>query len=57
LATKELAVASQEHTISQLIFHKGIFDQKQHDCHPPSTLLFSVSLIEDKTERPPISHN
>jgi hypothetical protein len=31
-------------------FHQGIFDQKQHDCHPPPTPLFSVSPIEDKTD-------
>jgi hypothetical protein len=36
-----------------LPFHKGLFDQKQHDCRPPPSLLFSVSLIEDKTKRPP----
>jgi hypothetical protein len=26
------------------------FYQKQHDCHPPRIILFSVSLLEDKTE-------
>jgi hypothetical protein len=26
------------------------FDQKQHDCRPPPTPLFSVSSIDDKTE-------
>jgi hypothetical protein len=29
------------------------FLTKQHDCHPPPTLLFSFSPSEDKTERPP----
>jgi hypothetical protein len=27
-----------------------MFDQTQHDCRPPPTLLFSVSSIEGKTE-------
>jgi hypothetical protein len=31
--------------------HQKVFYQKQHDCGPSLTLLFSVSLIEDKTER------
>jgi hypothetical protein len=34
LATKEL-VASQQCNVSYFIFHQGIYDQKQHDCHPP----------------------
>jgi hypothetical protein len=34
-------------------FHQRIFDQKQHDSHPSPILLFSVSPIEDKIERPP----
>jgi hypothetical protein len=34
-------------------FSPGNFDHKQHDCHPPPTLLFSVSLSKDKTVRPP----
>jgi hypothetical protein len=51
LATKELAVASQQRTVSHVV------DQKQHDCRPPLTLLLSVSMIEDKRERPPFRHN
>jgi hypothetical protein len=34
-----------------------ISDQKQDDCCLPPSLLFSVSTIEDKTERPPFWHN
>jgi hypothetical protein len=34
-----------------LAFSPGNFDQRQHDCHPPLTLLFSVSGVEDKPER------
>jgi hypothetical protein len=41
---KRMAVASQQH----FPFHQGIFDQKQHDCRPPPTLLPSVSRIEIK---------
>jgi hypothetical protein len=37
-----------------LLFSQGNFStKKQHDCRPPPILLFSVSLIEDKTETPP----
>jgi hypothetical protein len=32
------------------------FYVKQHDSRPESTLLASVSTIENKTERPPFSH-
>jgi hypothetical protein len=31
-----------------LLFHQGIFDQKQHGA-----LLVTVSPIDDKTQRPP----
>jgi hypothetical protein len=34
-------------------FHKGIFDEQQHNCRFSPTLLFSVSLTENKTERLP----
>jgi hypothetical protein len=44
LGTRELAVAS--------FFTREFCDQKQYDCHPPPTLIFSVSPNEDKTERP-----
>jgi hypothetical protein len=33
--------------------HICVQDSRQCDCHTSPTLLFSVSLIEDKTERPP----
>jgi hypothetical protein len=33
-----------------LLFHQGIFDQKQRDCHLPPTLLSSVFPIEKKLE-------
>jgi hypothetical protein len=47
--TKELAVASRQRTLSNCLFHQGIFDQKKkHDCHPTPTLLFSIFPIEDK---------
>jgi hypothetical protein len=28
--------------------HQDIVDKKQHDCHPPPTLLFSVSQLKTK---------
>jgi hypothetical protein len=37
----------RRHTFS---FHKGIFDQEQHDCRPPLGLLLSVSPIKDKAD-------
>jgi hypothetical protein len=52
LATKELTVPSQQHTISRFLF-QVIFYQK-HDCRPLNPtclsplLLFSVSPTEDK---------
>jgi hypothetical protein len=50
LVTKELAVASQHCTISHFLFHHGIFDQKQHDCHSPShpTFLFPWLMMKLK---------
>jgi hypothetical protein len=36
-----------------LLFFTRDFLPKHHDCHPPATLLFTVSPIEDKSERPP----
>jgi hypothetical protein len=38
-------------------FYQGFFNQKQHDCRHPPTLLLSVSQIDDKTERPLFWHN
>jgi hypothetical protein len=55
LATKELAAASQQ-AILHFHFQQGIIDQRQHDCHPPLTLLFCVSPIEDD-EGLPFCHN
>jgi hypothetical protein len=49
LVTKQLAVTSRQH-ITHFLFHQGLFEQKQHDCCPPPTLLFSVFPTEDKTE-------
>jgi hypothetical protein len=51
LVTKELAVASW-HCSLILPFSPGNFLPKQLYCHPPPTILYSVSLIEDKTEGP-----
>jgi hypothetical protein len=34
LATKELHVALRHRTVSHFLFHQGIFDHRQHDCHP-----------------------
>jgi hypothetical protein len=53
LAIKVPAVASRQHNVSHFLFNQGFFKSKQHDCHPPLTLLYSVSPTEDKTERPP----
>jgi hypothetical protein len=50
---KELAVASRQRTVSQFLLQQIFFGRKQHDCRPTPTLLFSVSMIEDKSEMPP----
>jgi hypothetical protein len=38
-------------------FTREFFYQKHHDCCPRPTPLFSVSAIDNKTERPPFYHN
>jgi hypothetical protein len=48
---------SLQRTVSHILFRQGIFNQKEHDCRSPPTLIFFVSQIEDKTERPPFLHN
>jgi hypothetical protein len=50
LATKELAAALRQHTISHSLFHQGILCLNQSDCCPPPTLLLAFSLIEEKTK-------
>jgi hypothetical protein len=34
LATKALDIASQQRTVSHIIFQEAVFDLKQHDCCP-----------------------
>jgi hypothetical protein len=46
LKTKELAVTSRQRTASHFVFHQGMFDQKEHDCLPPPSLLVSTTPIE-----------
>jgi hypothetical protein len=38
LTKKELAVSSRQRAVQHFLFHKGIFDQKQHDCSRPTFL-------------------
>jgi hypothetical protein len=57
LATKELVVASRQHTVSHFLFHCEILTKNNMAVIPSHTLLFSVSPIEDKTERLPFWHN
>jgi hypothetical protein len=54
---KELDVASWQRTSSHFLLHQSIFDQEQHDCSLPSTMLFSVLEIEGKIERQPLWRN
>jgi hypothetical protein len=51
LTAKELAVASRQRAVSHFLFFTREF-KKKYNCRPPITLLFCVSSIEDKTERP-----
>jgi hypothetical protein len=44
---QELAVASQQHTITHFLFHQRNFDQQHGRCLT-TTLPFSDSLTEDK---------
>jgi hypothetical protein len=50
LATKELAVASQQRTVSHFLFSSGNFLPKQHDCrpHPSYVSLFPQLKIKLK---------
>jgi hypothetical protein len=55
--TKELAVASRQHTVSHFLFYQGIFFTKNNMTvvtYPP---YFSVSQIEDTNKRKPFGHN
>jgi hypothetical protein len=53
LATKELAVTSLQSTILHFLLQQGIFLPEATQQSSPLTLLFSVSPVENKTERPP----
>jgi hypothetical protein len=50
---KELAVVSRQRTVSHYVFHQGFFFTKNNITVGPHPPLFSISLIEDKTERTP----
>jgi hypothetical protein len=56
LATKELDVVSRQHTISHLLFVRE-FLTKNNLIVVPHSPYFSVSLIENKTEKLPFLHN
>jgi hypothetical protein len=53
--TKELAVASWWHTISHFLFSREFLNKNKMTV-VPHPRYFSVSPIQDKTERPPFWH-
>jgi hypothetical protein len=57
LATKELAVSSRQSSISHFLFTSTFFLPKRLRLSSPPTLLFAVSPMEEKTERPQFWHN
>jgi hypothetical protein len=46
LATKELAVASLQHSVSLPFSPGNFFTKKEHDCRPPPTLLTSLDPLQ-----------
>jgi hypothetical protein len=57
LRPEQLAVAPRQRTVSLFLFSPRNFDQQQLGYRSRPTIRFSVSPIEDKTERPPFWHN
>jgi hypothetical protein len=48
-------ITTTHHITLSFSLHNSFY-QKQNDCRSPTTLIFSVSQIEDETERPPFWH-